>query len=349
MEKESSSTFQFPPGFRFHPSDEELIIHYLQNKVTSLPLPAPVIADIDLYKYNPWELPKKALFGEDEWYFFSPRDRKYPNGGRPNRAAASGYWKATGTDKPILASGESRSIGVKKALVFYTGRPTKSAKTDWIMNEYRLLDTVIRPSRLKGSMRLDDWVLCRVRQKTKVPKKNVQNQDRQSPEAPRYSLKTEAAQPTCTYFNPHMSMDHLFKDCQLIAYLLAGKAPPSMEAISNISVEGSKNGNNINSVYYESSDNIDSPSTVYPTSNCVNTLKRKAFEENEHNICTKDSRKQNKNGSNKDLIGNAGAGDDANGYSHIQYQENIVNMIPPNSMIDFQELNDLAYIRHLQE
>lgn len=349
MEKESSSTFQFPPGFRFHPSDEELIIHYLQNKVTSLPLPAPVIADIDLYKYNPWELSKKALFGEDEWYFFSPRDRKYPNGGRPNRAAASGYWKATGTDKPILASGESRSIGVKKALVFYTGRPTKSAKTDWIMNEYRLLDTVIRPSRLKGSMRLDDWVLCRVRQKTKVPKKNVQNQDRQSPEAPRYSLKTEAAQPTCTYFNPHMSMDHLFKDCQLIAYLLAGKAPPAMEAISNISVEGSKNGNNINSVYYESSDNIDSPSTVYPTSNCVNTLKRKDFEENEHNICTKDSRKQNKNGSNKDLIGNAGDGDDANGYSHIQYQENIVNIIPPNSMIDFQELNDLAYIRHLQE
>lgn len=57
MEKESNSTFQFPPGFRFHPSDEELIIHYLQNKVTSLPLPAPVIADIDLYKYNPWELP----------------------------------------------------------------------------------------------------------------------------------------------------------------------------------------------------------------------------------------------------------------------------------------------------
>ncbi|XWS73724.1 hypothetical protein CRYUN_Cryun02cG0153000 [Craigia yunnanensis] len=151
MEREPNSNLHFPPGFRFHPSDEELIIHYLQNKVTSRPLPASVIAEIDLYKYNPWELPKKALSGEDEWYFFSPRDRKYPNGKRPNRAAASGYWKAT--DKPILTSSESKNIGVKKALVFYTGRPPKGIKTEWIMNEYRLLDRMIKPSRLQGSMR----------------------------------------------------------------------------------------------------------------------------------------------------------------------------------------------------
>jgi len=100
------------------------------------------------------ECADKSLFGEEEWYFFSPRDRKYPNGLRPNRAAASGYWKATGTDKPILSSCGSRRIGVKKALVFYSGRPPKGAKTDWIMNEYRLVDTTIKSSRLKGSMRV---------------------------------------------------------------------------------------------------------------------------------------------------------------------------------------------------
>jgi hypothetical protein len=80
----------------------------------------------------------KALFGENEWYFFSPRDRKYPNGARPNRAAGSGYWKATGTDKAILSTRTSESIGVKKALVFYRGKPPKGVKTDWIMHEYRL-------------------------------------------------------------------------------------------------------------------------------------------------------------------------------------------------------------------
>lgn len=96
---------------------------------------------------------EKAPFGDEEWYFFSPRDRKYPNGARPNRTAASGYWKATGTDKPILSSSGAR-IGVKKALVFYIGKPPNGVKTDWIMIEYRLPDTLVRPSRSKGSMRV---------------------------------------------------------------------------------------------------------------------------------------------------------------------------------------------------
>jgi len=82
----------------------------------------------------------KANFGENEWYFFSPRDRKYPNGARPNRAATSGYWKATGTDKPILLSGGVQKVGVKKALVFYGGKPPRGMKTDWIMHEYRLIN-----------------------------------------------------------------------------------------------------------------------------------------------------------------------------------------------------------------
>jgi hypothetical protein len=82
----------------------------------------------------------KATFGEQEWYFFSPRDRKYPNGARPNRAATSGYWKATGTDKPILTSNGNQKVGVKKALVFYGGKPPKGIKTNWIMHEYRIVD-----------------------------------------------------------------------------------------------------------------------------------------------------------------------------------------------------------------
>ncbi|MCO5558229.1 hypothetical protein L7F22_011808 [Adiantum nelumboides] len=167
-----------PPGFRFHPTDEELVVHYLKKKATSCPLPVPIITDIDLYKFDPWELPAKASFGEHEWYFFSPRDRKYPNGARPNRAAASGYWKATGTDKPINSSSgmsHGQKVGVKKALVFYRGRPPKGVKTNWIMHEYRLTGdhgasarpTVSYSSR--KSLRLDDWVLCR------IYKKNSQN------------------------------------------------------------------------------------------------------------------------------------------------------------------------------
>ena len=154
----SSSELQLPPGFRFHPTDEELVKHYLCRKCQSQPISVPIIAEIDLYKYDPWELPGLALYGEKEWYFFSPRDRKYPNGSRPNRAAGSGYWKATGADKPI---GLPKPVGIKKALVFYAGKAPRGEKTNWIMHEYRLAD-VDRTPRKRNSLRLDDWVLCRI-------------------------------------------------------------------------------------------------------------------------------------------------------------------------------------------
>ncbi|KAL2944120.1 NAC transcription factor 56 [Bienertia sinuspersici] len=162
-----------PPGFRFHPTDEELVVHYLKRKAQSAPLPVSIIAEIDLYKFDPWELPDKAVFGEQEWYFFSPRERKYPNGARPNRAATSGYWKATGTDKPVLSSGNQK-VGVKKALVFYGGKPPRGVKTNWIMHEYRLVDNkpnnkppgYDHSNNKKGSLKLDDWVLCRIYKKS---------------------------------------------------------------------------------------------------------------------------------------------------------------------------------------
>jgi len=91
-----------------------------------------------------------ASYGEKEWYFFSPRDRKYPNGSRPNRAAGSGYWKATGADKPI---GQPKAVGIKKALVFYAGKAPKGDKSNWIMHEYRLAD-VDRSVRKKNSLRV---------------------------------------------------------------------------------------------------------------------------------------------------------------------------------------------------
>ncbi|XP_018452015.2 NAC transcription factor 29, partial [Raphanus sativus] len=152
-----------PPGFRFHPTDEELIVYYLKNQTMSRPCPVSIIPEVDIYKFDPWQLPEKTEFGENEWYFFSPRDRKYPNGVRPNRAAVSGYWKATGTDKAIYSG--SCNVGVKKALVFYKGRPPKGIKTDWIMHEYRLNDSRKASTKRNGSMRLDEWVLCRIYKK----------------------------------------------------------------------------------------------------------------------------------------------------------------------------------------
>lgn len=161
------SQLSLPPGFRFYPTDEELLVQYLCRKVAGYNFKLNIIGEIDLYKFDPWVLPSKAIFGEKEWYFFSPRDRKYPNGSRPNRVAGSGYWKATGTDKIITTEG--RKVGIKKALVFYIGKAPKGTKTNWIMHEYRLLEN----SKKHGSSRLDDWVLCRIYKKNSSAQKSV--------------------------------------------------------------------------------------------------------------------------------------------------------------------------------
>jgi hypothetical protein len=86
------------------------------------------------------ELAEKCRIGsgpQNDWYFFSHKDKKYPTGTRTNRATAAGFWKATGRDKAIYASG-ARRIGMRKTLVFYKGRAPHGQKSDWIMHEYRL-------------------------------------------------------------------------------------------------------------------------------------------------------------------------------------------------------------------
>ncbi|CAM8901161.1 unnamed protein product [Rhodiola kirilowii] len=163
-----------PAGFRFHPTDEELVMHYLIRRCASQPISVPVIREIDLYKFDPWQLPEMALYGEKEWYFFSPRDRKYPNGSRPNRAAGTGYWKATGADKPI---GRPQTVGIKKALVFYAGKAPRGIKTNWIMHEYRLANVDRSARKSNNNLKLDDWVLCRIyNKKGKIEKTMTSDQ-----------------------------------------------------------------------------------------------------------------------------------------------------------------------------
>jgi hypothetical protein len=167
----SSSTPQVPPGFRFHPTDEELVDYYLRKKVASRRIDLNVIKDVDLYKIEPWDLQgihtlhsthtrpisnknlifcwsstsisthtEKCRIGPEEeqsdWYFFSHKDKKYPTGTRTNRATAAGFWKATGRDKPIYA--KHCLVGMRKTLVYYKGRAPNGQKSDWIMHEYRL-------------------------------------------------------------------------------------------------------------------------------------------------------------------------------------------------------------------
>lgn len=65
MEIGSSSTvagggqLSVPPGFRFHPTEEELLYYYLKKKVSYEPIDLDVIREVDLNKLEPWELKGK--------------------------------------------------------------------------------------------------------------------------------------------------------------------------------------------------------------------------------------------------------------------------------------------------
>ncbi|XP_073127841.1 NAC domain-containing protein 30-like [Henckelia pumila] len=145
-----------PPGFRFHPTEEELVGYYLKRKISSLKIDMDVIIEIDLYKMEPWDIQDKCKLGHEErneWYFFSHKDRKYPTGTRTNRATTTGFWKATGRDMAVLSN--ERIIGMRKTLVFYKGRAPNGRKTDWIMHEYRLQTSEHGPPQEEG------WVVCR--------------------------------------------------------------------------------------------------------------------------------------------------------------------------------------------
>ena len=47
---------QVPPGFRFHPTEEELLQYYLRKKVSYEKIDLDVIRDVDLNKLEPWDI-----------------------------------------------------------------------------------------------------------------------------------------------------------------------------------------------------------------------------------------------------------------------------------------------------
>nr|XP_020177243.2 LOW QUALITY PROTEIN: NAC domain-containing protein 43 [Aegilops tauschii subsp. strangulata] len=195
-----------PPGFRFHPTEEELLTYYLAKKVASQRIDLDVIPDVDLNKLEPWDIQERCRIGtgpQNDWYLFSHKDKKYPTGTRTNRATAAGFWKATGRDKAIYSAAGSGRIGMRKTLVFYKGRAPHGHKSDWIMHEYRLDDAVPTPTPAtnnpaaagdagtyysgtssspirpvagdQSSAQEDGWVICRVFKKKNLLVNQGQN------------------------------------------------------------------------------------------------------------------------------------------------------------------------------
>lgn len=158
---------KLPIGFRFHPTDEELVVHYLKRKALSFPLPASVIPEFDVFLTNPWDLPGDV---KERRYFFSSGKGF---GNKCRRVTGCGYWKAIGKGIQIVASGSSRAVGMKRTLVFYEGKLGAGTRTQWVMHEYRLVGLGTAPSSTQKCVEeMEDWVVYRVFQKRRRPKRH---------------------------------------------------------------------------------------------------------------------------------------------------------------------------------
>ncbi|XP_024016083.1 NAC domain-containing protein 40 [Eutrema salsugineum] len=142
------------PGFKFSPTDVELISYYLRRKIDGDEDSVAVIAEAEIYKFEPWDLPEESkLKSENEWFYFCARGRKYPHGSQSRRATQLGYWKATGKERSVKSG--NQIVGTKRTLVFHIGRAPRGERTEWIMHEYCIHNA---PQ--------DALVVCRLRKNT---------------------------------------------------------------------------------------------------------------------------------------------------------------------------------------
>ena len=58
----SGTGVEVPVGYRFHPTDEELVSHYLRLKMQGgKDFEVRAIGEVNIYKHEPWDLPGTYL------------------------------------------------------------------------------------------------------------------------------------------------------------------------------------------------------------------------------------------------------------------------------------------------
>ncbi|MCL7040907.1 hypothetical protein MKW94_009675 [Papaver nudicaule] len=165
-----------PIGFKFKPTDKELVSLYLKEKIEHPDqFRVPCMPDTNIYDFHPENLLNTHGFteGNKDAYFFSSREKKHGHGTRANRIVKddSGFWCISQAKKPVLAD-DGSTIGHKSGLVFYNGKKkTKGTKTKWLMQEFEISEhePKIQCSRMKSY----DRVICHIYEHIK--KKSTSN------------------------------------------------------------------------------------------------------------------------------------------------------------------------------
>ncbi|XP_061998102.1 NAC domain-containing protein 71-like [Rosa rugosa] len=180
MSRENTTPLSVPTGYRFHPTEEELVNHYLKKKIHGGNDSEinQIIPEIDLCKYEPAELP--ALLGTEteahdmEWFFFTRKTYKYNKSSRSKRTTNKGYWKITGPERGIKARRSKAVIAKKRTLTFYQGRVPTSKKTSWVIHEYYLPGNGVIPYPKQAQ---GDFVICRLKIRSDRKDSSVSNEE----------------------------------------------------------------------------------------------------------------------------------------------------------------------------
>ncbi|KAK6775285.1 hypothetical protein RDI58_026286 [Solanum bulbocastanum] len=156
-------------GFRFHPSDKELINHLKRFMLDGI-FPRPNVIKIeDVFgDLEPWQI----IDGEKTCYFLT-RLKKFKNSTKKfSRTVGSGTWCGQTSGIPIRdKSNRNITIGYKRSLRYESGIE-KDQSEKWLLKEYFLADEYIKKSKNK-----DIFVICRIKEKKKEEEENNNDDD----------------------------------------------------------------------------------------------------------------------------------------------------------------------------
>uniref|UniRef100_A0A8R7QVU2 NAC domain-containing protein n=1 Tax=Triticum urartu TaxID=4572 RepID=A0A8R7QVU2_TRIUA len=192
--------FRPPPGFRFMPTEDEMIRYYLLPKLQGRAyVPNNAIIEDTVYQCHPDGLTSKYMDRGQagrSFYFLSPRERKYKNGARPRRDTKDrlGRWKAsTGKtdergggdvrkEERVAGDGTTKYCKSGLAYFYFRGRGEKEKKSGWLMQELTVPEYEIKlPEKGgPGGPTLDRYVMYKI-YPAPVGRKKRNNDDEAGP------------------------------------------------------------------------------------------------------------------------------------------------------------------------
>lgn len=140
-----SKAAAFPPGFRFYPSEAQLLSYYLPNKKANPAIPGGynMIRELhDLPERDPFELPDTLCYSygykgrKRHWYCYTAAVVS------EEKKTKSGYWKRKARVRDVV-SREGLVLGTRTSFAFCVGdSPNTALATDWVLYQYALVNHV---------------------------------------------------------------------------------------------------------------------------------------------------------------------------------------------------------------